>query len=48
MNALPSPFQHQIESFAALNKTFRSNSGKTGSGILALPTGAGKTFTSVK
>jgi superfamily II DNA or RNA helicase len=42
------PFQHQIESFAALNKTFRSNSGKTGSGILALPTGAGKTFTSVK
>ncbi len=43
-----SPFQHQIESFAALNKTFRSNSGKTGSGILALPTGAGKTFTSVK
>ncbi|QQE67155.1 Type III restriction enzyme, res subunit [Leptolyngbya sp. BL0902] len=42
------PFQHQIESFAALNKTFRSNLGKTGSGILALPTGAGKTFTSVK
>lgn len=42
------PFQHQIESFAALNKTFRSNSGKTGSGILSLPTGAGKTFTSVK
>jgi superfamily II DNA or RNA helicase len=42
------PFQHQIESFAALDKTFRSNSGKTGSGILALPTGAGKTFTSVK
>lgn len=42
------PFQHQIESFAALNKTFQSKSGKTGSGILALPTGAGKTFTSVK
>lgn len=42
------PFQHQIESFEALNKTFRANSGKTGSGILALPTGAGKTFTSVK
>lgn len=42
------PFQHQIESFAALNRTFLANSGRTGSGILALPTGAGKTFTSVK
>ncbi len=42
------PFQHQIESFAALDKTFKAKTGKTGSGILALPTGAGKTFTSVK
>ena len=43
-----SPFQHQIESFEALNKIFLDRSGRTGSGILALPTGAGKTFTSVK
>lgn len=41
------PFQHQVEAFAALSKTF-VNGGKPGSGILVLPTGAGKTFTAVR
>ncbi|MFN6540320.1 MAG: DEAD/DEAH box helicase family protein [Nostoc sp. EkiNYC01] len=42
------PFQHQIEAFEALSKTFKFGSDKPGSGILVLPTGAGKTFTSVR
>jgi superfamily II DNA or RNA helicase len=42
------PFQHQIEAFAALSKTFKFGSEKPGSGILVLPTGAGKTFTAVR
>lgn len=42
------PFQHQIEAFAALSKTFNFTSEKPGSGILVLPTGAGKTFTAVR
>jgi len=42
------PFQHQIESFDALNKVFQVGKGKSGSGILVLPTGAGKTFTAVR
>ncbi|MEH2258625.1 DEAD/DEAH box helicase family protein [Nostoc sp.] len=42
------PFQHQIEAFEALSKTFKFGSEKPGSGILVLPTGAGKTFTAVK
>ncbi|BAY63037.1 type III restriction enzyme res subunit [Calothrix brevissima NIES-22] len=42
------PFQHQIEAFAALNKTFKFDSEKTGNGLLVLPTGAGKTFTAVR
>jgi superfamily II DNA or RNA helicase len=42
------PFQHQIEAFEALSKTFLVNKEKPGSGILVLPTGAGKTFTAVR
>lgn len=42
------PFQHQIEAFEALSKTFKFGNEKPGSGILVLPTGAGKTFTSVR
>ncbi|MEH2370612.1 DEAD/DEAH box helicase family protein [Nostoc sp.] len=42
------PFQHQIEAFEALSKTFKLGSEKPGSGILVLPTGAGKTFTAVR
>jgi superfamily II DNA or RNA helicase len=41
------PFQHQIEAFEALGKTFNLSSEKPASGILVLPTGAGKTFTAV-
>lgn len=42
------PFQHQVEAFAALSKTFNLDNGKPSSGILVLPTGAGKTFTAVR
>ncbi|MBD2297196.1 DEAD/DEAH box helicase [Nostoc sp. FACHB-190] len=42
------PFQHQIEAFTALSKTFKFAGEKPGSGILVLPTGAGKTLTAVK
>lgn len=42
------PFQHQVEAFEALGRTFKVGSGKSGSGILVLPTGAGKTFTAVR
>ena len=41
-------FQHQIEAFAKLSDTFANNNEKPGSGILVLPTGAGKTFTAVR
>lgn len=42
------PFQHQVEAFAALSKTFNFDNDKPSSGILVLPTGAGKTFTAVR
>jgi superfamily II DNA or RNA helicase len=42
------PFQHQVDAFEALRKTFNENTTASGSGILALPTGAGKTFTAVR
>ncbi|WP_414575810.1 DEAD/DEAH box helicase family protein [Anabaena sp. CCY 9402-a] len=42
------PFQHQVEAFESLSKTFKFGSEKPGSGILVLPTGAGKTFTAVR
>lgn len=46
--SLRQPFQHQIDAFEALNKTFNSGKEKPGSGIVVLPTGAGKTFTAVR
>lgn len=42
------PFQHQVEAFEALNKTYNFGNNKPSSGILVLPTGAGKTFTAVR
>lgn len=42
------PFQHQLEAFGELSKTFKIGGDKPGSGILVLPTGAGKTFTAVR
>jgi len=42
------PFQHQIEAFEKLSNTFTLDSKKPKSGILVLPTGAGKTFTAVR
>jgi len=47
-NSTKIPFEHQIEAFEALNKVFIPGSGKAGSGILVLPTGAGKTFTATR
>ena len=41
-------FPHQVEAFAALNKVFQIGKKKTASGMLVLPTGAGKTFTAVR
>jgi len=42
------PFQHQVEAFKKLTSTFELESKKPRSGLLVLPTGAGKTFTAVK
>jgi superfamily II DNA or RNA helicase len=43
-----SPFEHQFEAFQALSKCFEFN-GTPGKGaLLVLPTGAGKTFTTIK
>jgi len=41
------PFEHQKDAFANLAKLFDFRNDKHKSGILVLPTGAGKTFTSV-
>ena len=42
------PFQHQLDAFKKMSSTFEFN-GKPGKGaLLVLPTGAGKTFTTVK
>lgn len=41
------PYPHQVEAFDALSNTFKPGSGQPRSGILVLPTGAGKTFTAV-
>lgn len=41
------PFEHQREAFAHLSKLFTFDDRGHKSGILVLPTGAGKTFTSV-
>lgn len=45
---LKTPFAHQTEAFAALNKVFQIGKKKSASGVLVLPTGAGKTFTAVR
>ncbi|GAB4443724.1 MAG: DEAD/DEAH box helicase family protein [Anaerolineae bacterium] len=42
------PFPHQSQAITALNKVFTFRDNQTKGGLLVLPTGAGKTFTSVK
>lgn len=42
------PFAHQQEAFAKLNQVFQIGKKKSASGMLVLPTGAGKTFTAVR
>jgi len=42
------PFQHQIDAFNALTRTFDFTGARGNGGLLVLPTGAGKTFTAVK
>ncbi|MEH1924435.1 DEAD/DEAH box helicase family protein [Nostoc sp.] len=42
------PFQHQVEAFKKLSSTFKLDNKEPRSGLLVLPTGAGKTFTAVK
>lgn len=42
-----SPFPHQQEAFKAMDKLFSFKAGEPRSALLVLPTGAGKTFTSV-
>jgi len=42
------PFEHQLDAFAALNRTFVFADGRGKGALLVLPTGAGKTFTTVK
>ncbi|MCX9088634.1 MAG: DEAD/DEAH box helicase, partial [Candidatus Methanoperedens sp.] len=42
------PFQHQIDAFKALNEIFTFKDNQPKSTLLVLPTGAGKTFTTVK
>ncbi len=47
-NYMPkTPFEHQKDAFINLSKLFKFDQNAHKSGILALPTGAGKTFTSV-
>ena len=41
------PFEHQRDAFEKLNELFTFNDQEHKAGILVLPTGAGKTFTSV-
>jgi ATP-dependent helicase IRC3 len=42
------PFEHQVDAFHALDRTFAFTDGNGKGGLLVLPTGAGKTFTTVK
>jgi superfamily II DNA or RNA helicase len=42
------PFEHQRSAFDALNKCFDFDADSGKGGLLVLPTGAGKTFTTVK
>ena len=45
---LKTPFPHQTAAITALNQTFPPQGKQTRGGLLVLPTGAGKTFTTVK
>ena len=42
------PFEHQLDAFEAMKKCFDFDRAKGKGGLLVLPTGAGKTFTTVK
>lgn len=42
------PFEHQLDAFEAMNKCFDFDKDHGQGGLLVLPTGAGKTFTTVK
>ena len=42
------PFEHQLDAFEELNKCFEFDNDQGKGGLLVLPTGAGKTFTTVK
>jgi superfamily II DNA or RNA helicase len=42
------PFEHQLDAFGALKKCFDFDEEQGKGGLLVLPTGAGKTFTTVK
>jgi len=42
------PFEHQLDAFKALDRTFPFADGNGKGALLVLPTGAGKTFTTVK
>ena len=42
------PFEHQLDAFEAFDRTFPFTGGKGKGGLLVFPTGAGKTFTTVK
>jgi len=42
------PFEHQLDAFGAMSRTFAFAGGIGKGGLLVLPTGAGKTFTTVK
>ena len=42
------PFEHQLDAFEAMRKCFDFDSEQGKGGLLVLPTGAGKTFTTVK
>ncbi len=47
-NVRKNPFEHQLDAFDALNRCFNFDRDHGKGGLLVLPTGAGKTFTTVK
>jgi predicted helicase len=42
------PFEHQLDAFEAMKKCFDFDKDQGKGGLLVLPTGSGKTFTTVK
>ena len=46
--ARKTPFEHQLDAFEAMKKCFDFNKERGSGGLLVLPTGAGKTYTTVK